>query len=58
MLTAGDGVYAYPPGGALVARTPLDAGSYVIVASTFRPQNADFELLVYAAQGACQLSRL
>jgi len=57
-LCAGDGVYAYPPGGALVARTPLDAGSYVLVPSTFRPQNSDFELVVYAAQGACQLSKL
>ena len=56
-LSANGGVYSYPPGGALIPRTTLDAGSYVIVPSTFDPYNGPFELTIYASQGTVSLAR-
>jgi len=55
--SAGDGVYSSPPGGALIPRTSLDAGTYVLVLSTFDPHNGPYELIVYAASGAARLER-
>ena len=56
-LQSGGGKYAYPPGGTLVPRSRLEAGSYVLVLSTFDPVNCGFELIVYADDGA-KLKRL
>ena len=52
ILSANDGVYSYPPGGALIPKTALDGGTYVIVASTFDPWVGPCELIVHAANGA------
>lgn len=57
-LTSGNGKYGYPPGGALIPRTALDAGSYVLVLSTFDPHSCGFELVVYSHKGAASLERL
>ena len=58
LLTSGGGKYGYPPGGALVPRTTLEPGSYVLVLSTFDPTSCAFELVLYASQGVATLERL
>ena len=55
---SGGGVYAYPPGGACIARTVLDAKAYVIVPSTFDRWVGAFELVVCAPDGAAKLELL
>lgn len=58
-LTANGGVYSYPPGGVLVPRTPLEAGSvYIVVVSTFDPLPAAFELICHAESGAVRVEKL
>ena len=57
VLSGSGGVYSYPPGGTLIPRATLDAGSYVLVPSTFDPHTGPYELIVYAGTGA-RLERL
>ena len=54
VLSAGGGIYSYPPGGALIARTAVEAGSYLVVPSTFAPYAGAFELIVYAGGAAAE----
>jgi len=58
MLSSNGGIYSYPPGGALLPRSTLDAGTYVLVPSTFDPLAVAFELIIYAEGGALQLEKL
>ena len=53
-----DGVYAYPSGGVCIPRAKLEAGSYVLVVSTFDPWDGPYELRVWSARGAARLDTL
>ena len=57
-LISGNGKYSYPPGGALVPRTQLEAGSYILVLSTFDPHSCGFELLLFSTPGSATLERI
>ena len=52
------GVYAYPSGGVCIPRATFEAGSYVLVVSTFDPWEGPYELLVWSARGAARLHAL
>jgi len=58
MCVSNSGVYANFPGGVHVPRTALAAGSYSVIVSTFDPIEAEFTLIVYAAQGALRVQTL
>ena len=58
LLTSGGGKYGYPPGGALVPRTALEPGAYVLLLSTFDPTACAFELVLYASPGTATLERV
>lgn len=50
------GLYAYPAGGACLPRTPLPAGMYVVLLSTFDPYVGPWELVMYATEGTLRVA--
>ena len=57
-ISANGGVYTYPPGGAIIPRSALDAGTYIAVVSTFDPLVASFEFLLYTERGVVTADRI
>ena len=55
---SGGGLFGYPPGGALIGRAMLDAGSYTLLAATFDPWEGGFELVLFAAPGSATFEAL
>ena len=51
-------MYGYPSGGVVIPRCSLEAGSYLLVLSTFDPTSCPFELVLYASEGAARLERV
>lgn len=52
------GVYSYPAGGAVIPRAQLEAGSHVLIASTFDQWAGGFELMVCAPEGVMRIELL
>mmetsp|Transcript_34635 Transcript_34635/g.114109 ORF Transcript_34635/g.114109 Transcript_34635/m.114109 type:complete len:546 (-) Transcript_34635:104-1741(-) len=50
------GLYAYPAGGACLPRTPLPAGMYAVLLSTFDPYVGPWELVMYATEGTLRVA--
>lgn len=50
VVTTNKGVYSNPPGGVMsdAGGTRVDAGDYMLVASTFKPTQGAFELTVWS----------
>lgn len=58
LASSNGGVYGYPPGGVLVPRRHIDAGTYVLVLSTFEPRDCAYELELYSTEGAVRAEAL
>lgn len=58
LASSNKGIYTDASGG--VASTPvvLGAGQYVVIVSTYTPQEADYALMVYSGPESVQLQRM
>mmetsp|Transcript_10976 Transcript_10976/g.17984 ORF Transcript_10976/g.17984 Transcript_10976/m.17984 type:complete len:163 (+) Transcript_10976:3-491(+) len=48
--TSNTGIYMNAPSGAVIEKRDLPAGQYLLIPSTFKPQNATFEIKLFTSQ--------